>query len=248
MAFFRLFPVKYYIVLSTFLLLVFAFRYQPSTLSDIYRYRESFVYMKTYGITAAYDRLWYVYEGSMLFYYLMVGMSYLPFVLFVPVCIAVTYGVAMWIFFDAVKQAKLTKDEFSILFIFFICCVNFGMIFSILRFYLAYIWGFAGIYIWFQKERKTFYRILAAALMASSIFLHSSGFMIPVIWLLIEFYHFRAVRAASLLIPLTLFFINPLISVLNRFLGGISLYHLIVNKYYSYAGKSYAESVFTRTN
>lgn len=230
-----------FIWLTYITLIIFAIFYQPSERADMYRFREALIYIKEYGADAGYRELWYIYENSQIFFGIMVALSHLPTFMFFPICLMATYGIALAIFFDATKSVKLTRYQFGMLFSFFVCCVNFGIVFSIMRFFVAYYIGVAGIYIWFKHGRKTWLKIFSAVLIISSTFIHTAGFMVPVIWLLVMFYHIKWVRAVGALIPFAMLFSDQIIQFTNGIFGSVSLYNVIVQKFYRYTSYNYED-------
>ena len=227
-------------------LVLFAFFYEPSWRADMYRFREALEYMKEYGYEAAYADLWYIYENSQAFFGIMVVLSYLPIQLFFPIALLSTYGIALAIFFDITDSLELTKYQYALVYSFFLCCVNFGIMFSIMRFFMAYLIGLAGIYMWFRKGATIRRRFLAVAMIISATFIHTAGFLISAIWILTLLCYFKPMRIISLIIPFSMLFAEGIIKVTSSIFGNVSLYNTIVDKFFSYSSENY-EGMFGRT-
>ena len=230
---------KDFIRITYFVLIIFALLYEPSQGADMYRFRDALIYMKENGADAGYRDLWYIYENSKLFFLIMVLLSYLPTFLFFPICLMMTYGIALSIFFNATKHVHLNQYQFGMLFSFFVCCVNFGIVFSIMRFFMAYFIGVAGIYLWFMSHEKRWIKLFSLVMIGSSTFIHTAGFMILIIWLLVLFCHIKWVRGLAILIPFSMTFSEQIIQFSDRVFGNISLYNVIVNKFYSYTSNNF---------
>lgn len=232
---------KNFVRLTYIFLIVFALFYEPSQSADMYRFREALIYIKVNGAAAAYRDLWYIYENSQLFFKIMVLLSRIPTFLFFPICLMSTYGLALAIFFDATKDAELSQYQFGIVFSFFVCCVNFGIVFSIVRFFMAYFWGVLGIYIWFKPGVKKWIKILSVLLIVSSTFIHTAGFMVPLIWILSMLLQIKGLRVFAVLIPFSMSYFEQITQFAGKIFGGASLYGVITDKFYSYAGNNYAD-------
>ena len=222
-------------------LVLFAFFYEPSWRADMYRFREALLFMKEYGTEAAYSDLWYIYEDSQVFFGIMVVLSHLPIRLFFPIALLSTYGIALAIFFDMTESLELSQYQYALVYSFFLCCVNFGIIFSIMRFFMAYLIGLAGIYIWFRKGATIGKRLLAVIMIFSATFIHTAGFLIPAIWILALLCRFKPMRIIAVIIPFSLLFADTIINITGGIWGGISLYDTIVNKFFSYSSHNYEE-------
>jgi len=230
---------KNFIRLTYVFLIVFALFYEPSQSADMYRFREALIYIKVNGAAAGYRELWYIYENSQLFFRIMVLLSHIPTFLFFPICLLLTYGVALAIFFDATRDAKLTQYQFGMVFSFFVCCVNFGIIFSIMRFFMAYYFGIVGIYIWLKPGLKKWLKALSVVMIFSSVFIHTAGFMVPVMWILTLLFHVKWLRIFAFLIPFSMSFIEQIVQITGKIFGDVNLYSVITDKFYSYAGNNY---------
>ena len=246
LAFTKRFSVKQIQIITFFSLILFAFLYEPSAQADIYRYKEAFIYMKEWGPDAAYAKLDYIYENSKAFFGIMVLLSYLPTALFFPVILLGTYGIALAIFFDIVRPLNLSKHQFAIVFSFFLCCVNFGIVFSIVRFYMAYLIGLAGIYMWFRKKTGIGRRLLAAVMIISAIFIHTAGFLITVIWIFTILHYIKPIRIFSIFIPFSMLFADRIAHFAGGVFGASSLYNFIVDKFFNYSESNY-EAMLSRT-
>lgn len=235
-----------YIIFTYAVLMLFAFFYQPSVSADIFRYKEALEYMKTMGAENAYDHLWYIYENSQIFFLLMRMFSFFPTVVFYPCCVTLTYCVFLFFFYDSCKASQLSQAQFGIALSCLLCCVNFGIITSIVRFFIAYCLGFLGIYLWFLRKNGFFKKIFLIILIVMPTFIHSSGFLILVIWIACLLYQIQKLRPLALLFPFTMNFSTYIISFTNRIFGNNSLYLFIVEKFYQYSEKNY-QDMFTRT-
>ena len=227
-------------------LVLFAFFYEPSWRADMYRFREALEYMKEYGYEAAYADLWYIYENSQAFFGIMVVLSYLPIQLFFPIALLSTYGIALAIFFDITDSLELTKYQYALVYSFFLCCVNFGIMFSIMRFFMAYLIGLAGIYMWFRKGATIRRRFLAVAMIISATFIHTAGFLISAVWILTLLCYFKPMRIIAVIIPFSMLFVEGIVNVTGSVFGDISLYNTIVDKFFHYSSHNY-EEMFSRT-
>lgn len=232
-------------VITYVALILFAFFYEPSWRADMYRFRDALVFMKNYGTDAAYKDLWFIYENSQAFFGIMVVLSHLPLQLFFPIALLSTYGIALAIFFDITDSLELTKYQFALVYSFFLCCVNFGIVFSIMRFFMAYLIGLAGIYLWFKKDATVRRRAVAAVMIFSSTFIHTAGFLISVVWIMTILYHIKPVRILSVFIPFSMLFADRIIKFTDGVFGGVSLYETIVEKFFSYSEGNY-EGMFSR--
>lgn len=246
LAFTKRLSVKQLKIITFLALILFAFLYKPSPEADIYRYKEALLYMQERGPDAAYSELWYIYENSQAFFGIMVLLSYLPSSLFFPVTLLCTYGIALAIFFDIVGSLNLSKYQFAMAFSFFLCCVNFGIVFSIVRFYMAYLIGLSGIYMWFRKNAGIGRRLLSAAMILGAIFIHTAGFLITLIWLLTLLYHIKPIRILAVFIPFSMLFADRIVSWTGGIFGGSSLYNVIVEKFFDYSADNY-ESMLSRS-
>ncbi|MBQ2897472.1 MAG: hypothetical protein IJE46_04005 [Clostridia bacterium] len=246
LAFTGKFSKKQIKVLTYTALIVFAFIYEPSPKADMYRFHESILFMKRFGSDAAYERLSYIYENSQAFFVIMKIFSYLPISLFFPVALLSTYGVLLAIFFDFTDNFELTKHQFAMIYSFFLCCLNFGIVFSIMRYFIAYCIGIAGIYIWFRKGTGFLGRAFSLFMIIVPTYIHASGFIILLMWLLIIFYHIKSVRILSVFIPFLMAFSEKVISITDRFFRSIPLYRFIVDKFLRYSEENFVD-MFNRT-
>ena len=83
---------KLLIRITYIVLLLFSIIYSPSSLADIYRYKEELLYMKSYGAAASALHLRYIYDYSTGFLVFMRIMSLMPTWMFIPVTMITCSG------------------------------------------------------------------------------------------------------------------------------------------------------------
>lgn len=237
---------KLLIKITYFSLLLFSILYKPSSLADIFRYKEELNYMKTYGAAASALHLRYIYDYSVGFLLFMRMMSILPTWMFIPVSMTLTYGILLYMYSDSVNIEGVTSKEFGISYSFLLCCTNYGIVTSNMRFCLAMSLGFLGIYFWYKNNNeKLIKRALYIVLIVIPVFLHISAFIIPLMWILSLLYHIKWIRVFSLVLPFVLSFADRITSFLSPIFGSNDTFNFAVDKFERYSALNY--SLFERT-
>lgn len=237
---------KLLIRITYIVLLLFSIIYSPSPLADIYRYKEELLYMKSYGAAASALHLRYIYDYSTGFLVFMRIMSLMPTWMFIPVTMTLTYGILLYMYSDSLNIEDVSYNEFGLSYAFLLCCTNYGIVTSNMRFCLAMSIGFLGIYLWYKNNNRRFVKkIPYIVLIVIPVFLHLSAFIIPVMWVFSLLYHIKWIRIFSLLLPFVLSFSDRITTLLSPILGSNDAYNFAVDKFERYSGLGY--SLFERT-